>query len=298
MAPTHTQRDRLDEVLAELERARQEPEWVPPEPARPRRLIRAPESFETARWAPSRTAVIAMILVALCAAAILGVRVLLMRDSGSSAAPASASASASATAAKSVRSSGASASASASTVAVSSSSATTPSPPSSLHVHVVGAVVRPGVVTVRAGARVSDAVAAAGGMTRSADPAGVNLARTVNDGEQIYIAKPGETHTPAPDASAPGVPTSPGASASSAAGSGSATASAGGSGAESSGGIVNLNTADLAALDSLPGVGPVLAQRILDWRTEHGKFSSVDELDEVSGIGEKAMERLRSKVTV
>jgi len=63
-------------------------------------------------------------------------------------------------------------------------------------------------------------------------------------------------------------------------------------------GSVNLNTADLNALDSLPGVGPVLAQRIVDWRTEHGRFTSVEELGEVSGIGDKLLSQLRPKVTV
>ena len=78
----------------------------------------------------------------------------------------------------------------------------------------------------------------------------------------------------------------------------------GGAGAGSSagvgsvGGLVDLNTADAAALDSLPGVGPVLAQRILDWRTQHGRFTSVDELGEVSGIGDKILAQLRPKVTV
>lgn len=137
-----------------------------------------------------------------------------------------------------------------------------------------------------AGSRVADAVRAAGGLS-GADAAGINLARALSDGEQVYVPKPGESPRPV----APGGP-APGAQAPASATSGAS------SGESASAGTVNLNTADAAALDTLPGVGPVLAQRIIDWRTEHGKFSSVDELGEVSGIGDKALERLRSKVTV
>jgi competence protein ComEA len=129
------------------------------------------------------------------------------------------------------------------------------------------------------GARVGDAVTAAGGATKAADLAAVNLARLVVDGEQIRVPKPGEAMPAAPGAPAPG------------------GGQAGGPVARA-GGQVSLNSADLAALDSLPGVGPVLAQRILDWRAEHGRFTSVDELGEVSGIGEKLLAQLRPKVTL
>jgi competence protein ComEA len=154
--------------------------------------------------------------------------------------------------------------------------------PTEVVVHVVGQVGKPGLVRLRVGARVADALEAAGGATRRADVAALNLARVVVDGEQILVPKPGESPPPA------------GAVGSGASG-GAAGAGGGGGGA---GGLVNLNTADLAALDSLPGVGPVLAQRILDWRTEHGRFTSVEELGEVSGIGDKMLSQLRPKVTV
>lgn len=160
---------------------------------------------------------------------------------------------------------------------------------SSLVVHVVGQVRKPGLVRLGPGARVADALAAAGGASRRADLAALNLARPVSDGEQVYVPRPGES-PPATSgggtgaASAAGGPARPGAGDAPAAG----TAS----------GPVDLNTADLGALDSLPGVGPVLAQRILEWRTEHGRFTSVDELGEVSGIGEKLLARLRPKVTL
>jgi competence protein ComEA len=130
-------------------------------------------------------------------------------------------------------------------------------------VHVVGAVAAPGVVRLPFGARVVDALSAAGGAAPDADLARVNLARVLVDGEQIQVPRPGD---PAPEA-----PTA---------------------GAAPGDGTLDLNTASLAQLDGLPGVGPVLAQRIVDRRP----FASVDELDEVSGIGQALLERLRPLV--
>jgi competence protein ComEA len=151
-----------------------------------------------------------------------------------------------------------------------------------LVVHVVGQVVRPGLVRLRPGARLADAIAAAGGARPGADVTALNLARLVIDGEQIRVPRPGEA--PAPGSGMGGSPGS---------GGGAVPGSPSGSGAP-----VSLNSADVAALDSLPGVGPVLAQRIIDWRTEHGRFTSVDELGEVSGIGDKLLAQLRPKVTL
>jgi len=150
-----------------------------------------------------------------------------------------------------------------------------------LLVHVVGEVRRPGVVRLPAGSRVLDAVDAAGGAKPSADLDQVNLARVLADGEQIVVPKPGQVVVGAPGSQGAG------------AGSGGQGSSGGTAGA-----LVNLNTADAAALDSLPGVGPVLSQRILDWRTAHGRFSTVDELGEVSGIGDKLLAQIGPKVTV
>jgi competence protein ComEA len=147
-------------------------------------------------------------------------------------------------------------------------------PPAEVVVHVVGAVRRPGLVRLPAGSRVADAVAAAGGAAAGARAASVNLARVLVDGEQIAV----QSRAGPPIAAAPG-------------------AAAGPPGA-SSAGPVDLNTATLEALDGLPGIGPVLAQRILDWRTAHGRFSSVDELNEVSGIGAATLSDLRPAVTV
>jgi competence protein ComEA len=155
-------------------------------------------------------------------------------------------------------------------------------------VHVVGAVVRSGVVRLALGSRVLDAVTAAGGPAPGADLPQLNLARVVVDGEQIHVPRKGETLSPA------GVPGAVGAGA--AVGPGTAGGGVGAAGANAV--PVDLNSADAATLDTLPGVGPVLAQRILDWRTEHGRFSSVDELGEVSGIGDKLLAQIGPKVRV
>jgi competence protein ComEA len=140
-------------------------------------------------------------------------------------------------------------------------------------VAVAGKVRRPGLVRLPSGARVADAIAAAGGVLPGADPGLVNLARKVADGEQIVV----------------GVAAAPVAG--SAAGVAPGTAGAPGE-------LINLNTATAGQLDALPGVGPVLAQRIVDHRTAHGSFRSVDELREVDGIGETRFQRLKKLVTV
>jgi competence protein ComEA len=142
-----------------------------------------------------------------------------------------------------------------------------------LLVHVLGAVVRPGLVELSAGARVVDAVAAAGGFTAEADPAGVNLARPVVDGEQLVVLAVGQAPPPA-------------------------TGGASGGSAASSDGLVHLNTADVAALDTLPRIGPALAQRIIDWREANGPFTSVDQLLEVAGIGDAVFSGLADRVAL
>ena len=280
--------DRLDEVLAEIERARREPAWTPEPERTPRRLIRPPAPLDEARWAPSRTAVVVVALCALLAALVFGVRVMLTPDTSSAATGSSAKplqVAGRATVSSTPSGAAAAPTNAASTAATPAAAAS----PSALNIHVVGAVRTPGVVTVTPGARVEDAVRAAGGL-KGADASGINLARPLADGEQVIVPRPGESPpVPSPPAAPAGGQPSAGAAAITP---GTPGASAGASA------LVNLNTADAAALDTLPGVGPVLAQRILDWRTEHGRFSSVEELGEVSGIGDKALERLRSKVTV
>ncbi|MBD0328712.1 MAG: helix-hairpin-helix domain-containing protein [Thermoleophilia bacterium] len=132
-------------------------------------------------------------------------------------------------------------------------------------VHVVGAVRRPGLYRLREGSRVADAVGRAGGATPKADLALVNLAAPVADGTQIVVPR----RTP---------PSAGGGT---------------GGGASGTAGPVHLNTATLEELDALPGVGPVTAQEIIDYREQHGAFSSVDDLDAIPGIGPKRLEQLR-----
>lgn len=131
-------------------------------------------------------------------------------------------------------------------------------------VHVVGAVAAPGLYELGAGSRVADAVEAAGGATADAELAGVNLARAVVDGEQVQVPRVGET--PAMGVAANG--------------------------------LVSLNTASAAQLEELPGIGPVLAERIVKDRERNGPFSTVDDLHRVSGVGPAVLERLRELVTV
>ncbi len=148
-----------------------------------------------------------------------------------------------------------------------------------LVVDVVGRVRRPGVYRLPPGSRVDDAVRAAGGLLSGVDPVTVNLARKLADGEQVAIglAGVGGSGSASDPGSAP---------------SGSPPA------ADSSTGPLDLNSATLAQLDGLPGVGPVLAQHILDWRTEHGRFDSIDQLNGVSGIGDSKYADLKPLVSV
>lgn len=140
-------------------------------------------------------------------------------------------------------------------------------------VDVAGKVRKPGIVTLPAGSRVYEAIEKAGGATGDADGPSPNLARVLVDGEQILVG----VEPAAPDAAVAGQPPS---------------------GTAPSGGLVDLNTATLEQLDTLPGVGPVTAAAIVDWRTENGTFGAVDDLLDVSGIGEKTLEQLRDLVTV
>lgn len=149
-------------------------------------------------------------------------------------------------------------------------------------VHVIGAVDEPGVVTVPAGSRVRDVVVAAGGATGKAELHRVNLARVVVDGERIWVPVLGDD--PPEDLALPAAPSPEGTPDS---GRGAAPA-----------GPVDINTADEAALQELPGVGPVTAAAIAEWRAQHGQFTTVEELLEVSGIGPRTLETLRPLVQV
>lgn len=157
------------------------------------------------------------------------------------------------------------------TIAATGASATqaTAAPAGELYVHVLGAVEHPGLYVLALDGRVVDALAAAGGTTAEADLASVNLARLVSDGEQIVVPVVGAVAVPdASGGSAPGDDR------------------------------IDLNTADGADLETLPRIGPALAERIIAWRDENGRFQSVDDLLAVPGIGEKLLEGLRDGVRV
>jgi competence protein ComEA len=148
-------------------------------------------------------------------------------------------------------------------------------------VHVTGAVRRPGLYRLDADARAGEALDAAGGFARRADLSAITLAATVRDGQQIVVPARGQR---AAAAASP-----PGATATAPAGGGPGPAGAAGA-------KVSLGSATVEQLDALDGIGPTLAQRILQWRDAHGGFKSVEQLREVEGIGEKRFESLRSAV--
>lgn len=148
-----------------------------------------------------------------------------------------------------------------------------------VYVDVDGAVVRPGVYRLKDGARVSQAIDAAGGLTAEADVTGLNRASKVADGQKIYVPKVGEQQTVSADGGADG---------------GAVLAS----GANDVAGLVNINTASAAELQTLSGIGPSMAQSIIDERTKNGAFASVDDLVRVSGIGEKKLAKIKDCICV
>lgn len=162
-----------------------------------------------------------------------------------------------------------------------------PGPAAPVVVSVVGLVHAPGLVTLATGARVADALDAAGGPLDGADVLGLNMARRVTDGEQIVVgieASPGRpvemgsaiVSDPAPSPDSPSTAENP----------------------SSGGNLVDLNSASVEELDALPGVGPVTAAAIISWRDANGRFGSVDQLGEVDGIGPVRLDKLRDHVRV
>src|SRR2546421_1334607 len=145
---------------------------------------------------------------------------------------------------------------------------TTPAAPAEVVIDVTGAVRRPGLYRLAQGARVAYALRRAGGATRRADLSLVNLAQLVSDGEQVIVPRRGA----------------------------SAGAAGGALGATPAVGPVHLNSATVEQLDTLPGVGPVTAQKIVDYRAKHGALTSVDELDAIPGIGPARLDQLRDLV--
>ena len=145
-----------------------------------------------------------------------------------------------------------------------------------LVVHVLGAVRRPGLVKLPEHSRVQDAIDAAGGLTGRADPGELNLAQPLADGQQLVIGTSSDPAGEVRDGGEPG-----------GAGSGSSTTA-----------TLDLNLANQAQLEELPGVGPVTAQAILTWRQQHGRFNRIEELQEVDGIGPKTYAQIAPHVRV
>jgi competence protein ComEA len=261
----------VDEPLPADDRTAPADEWPDEEPgtrnpgSRPSRLDRVAARWVPAAWRgsrldPGRAGALALVLVAAVAAVVAAVGVWSARPRAEPVPPLPA----------------------VSLNTAVESSATTSAPPTAapteLVVSVSGKVRRPGLVRVPDGSRVADVLEAAGGALPGTDLTTLNLARRVVDGEQVAVSVPA-----APDAvGAPSGPAPAGGDAASAAPTGK----------------VDLNRATVEQLDGLPGVGPVTAQRILDWRTRNGRFARVDQLREVEGIGERRFAQLRDLVTV
>lgn len=221
----------------------------------------SPAGWRNARVDPGRPAAIALALVAAAAAVLAAVGVWADRPR---AAPVPALPAVSVAGAPSA--------------APTAAPSTPPAPPERLTVSVAGEVARPGLVEVPDGARVADVIEAAGGALPGTDLTRINLARRVADGEQVAVGVP-----PAPDARPSG--------------GGPAVGGTSGAGATAAG-PVDLNRATAGQLDTLPGVGPVTAARILEWRERNGRFSRVEQLREIDGIGERRYAQLRELVTV
>ncbi|MFC5949290.1 helix-hairpin-helix domain-containing protein [Pseudonocardia lutea] len=235
---------------------------------RPSRLTRVaarwvPAAWRGARLDPGRAGALALVLVAAVAAVVAAVGVWSARPRAEQVPPVL----------PTVALHGA-----AEPGAPTSTAAAPPAAHADLVVSVSGKVREPGLVRVPDGSRVADVLDAAGGALPGTDLAGLNLARRVADGEQVAVGVPSA-------ADAGGAPSGP-------------APAGGGSGGAAPGGKVDLNRATLEQLDGLPGVGPVTAQRILDWRTRNGRFARVDQLREVEGIGERRFTQLRELVTV
>jgi competence protein ComEA len=167
------------------------------------------------------------------------------------------------------------------------SSAAAADPHEPVVVSVVGLVHKPGLVTVQAGARIADAVTAAGGTLDGADLIGLNMAQRVSDGQQIIVGI----------APPPGQPAKLGSGVTAPSGGPSASAAPASQGVSPSA-PVDLNTATVEQLDALPGIGPVTAAAIVAWRESNGRFTSVDQLGDVDGIGPARLEKLRNLVRV
>lgn len=244
-----------------------------PEGGPPDETGQEPAAPTGVRWLPSRRSAVAVAVAVLLAAAVAGWWFFSSRPqpiavTASGATPVVPAA---------VTATGSAANASLSVSSVSSVSPSVSASSAGLVIDVAGDVRKPGIYRLPAGSRVYQAVRAAGGALPGTDTTGLNMAAPLSDGEQIIVGGP-------PGSGGTVLAPQPG--------------TAPGEGGAGSSGPVSLNSATQEQLESLPGVGPVLAQKILDWRTEHGRFSSVDELRQVPGIGEVKFAALKSRVTL
>jgi competence protein ComEA len=149
-----------------------------------------------------------------------------------------------------------------------------------IEVHVIGAVLRPGVYLFTDGSRVQDAITAAGGLTTDANTEGINLAAKLEDGQQLNIPGGGGVANTAPQATA------------------AFRVLTGAATATPSTELININTASATELEALPGIGPTLAQRIVDYRTQHGPFQTIEDIMNVAGIGPAVFDQIQGLITV
>jgi competence protein ComEA len=148
----------------------------------------------------------------------------------------------------------------------------------SIEVQVIGGVVRPGIYTLPDGSRVQDAITAAGGLLSGIEPNSINLVAKLQDGQQLEIPNGTNTTTVATFSSPFSVITTPGSN-------------------PSTENLININTASLSMLDTLPGIGPTTAQKIIDYRTLHGPFTNIEAIMNVSGIGPATFDRIQGLIT-
>jgi competence protein ComEA len=154
--------------------------------------------------------------------------------------------------------------------------------PAPVRIYITGAVSKSDVYFLPAGSIVKDAIEAAGGLTAEADPVRINQALELQDQQHIHIPKLGEENSPPPVQGGPGSPSQPNKPNPDA----------------ETGALINLNTATLEQLDQLPGIGPAIAQRIIDYREQSGSFKTIEEITEVSGIGEATFNKIKDLITV